>query len=130
MPYTIRYLGDVNVFEMRTHGKMTVEEIAAYIPECMSRPEFNETTQILGIAAVDADFSDFTFEGYKEVLIPAMKEARSGAQSGLKEAILVEKDLDLGIIKLFEMLATSGPGLNSRVFRNRAEAIEWLTSDD
>jgi hypothetical protein len=115
---------------MRTHGKMTVDEIAAYIPECMSRPEFNESTQILGIAAADADFSDFTFEGYKEVLIPAMKEARSGAFSGLKEAILVEKDLDLGIIKLFEMLATSGPGLNSRVFRNRAEAIAWLTSDD
>lgn len=130
MPYTIKYLDDVNVFEMRTHGRMTVAEIAAYIPECMARPEFNEATQILGIASADANFSDFTFEGYKDVLIPAMKEARSGAFSGLKEAILVEKDLDLGIIKLFEMLATSGPGLNSRVFRNRAEAIAWLTSDD
>ncbi|GJL98179.1 MAG: hypothetical protein DHS20C06_19960 [Hyphobacterium sp.] len=130
MPYTIRYLDDVNVFEMRTHGRMTVEEIAAYIPECMSKPEFNANTQILGIASVDADFSEFTFEGYQDVLIPAMQAARSGAQADLKEAILVEKDLDLAIIKVFELLATKGPGLKSRVFRKRDEAIAWLTSDD
>ncbi|PIW27703.1 MAG: hypothetical protein COW29_10740, partial [Rhodobacterales bacterium CG15_BIG_FIL_POST_REV_8_21_14_020_59_13] len=70
MPYTIRYLDDINVFEMRTHGRMTVEEIAAYIPECMARPEWNVETQILGIASTDADFSNITIKGYKEVLIP------------------------------------------------------------
>lgn len=130
MPYTIRYLSEHNVFEMRTHGKMTVEEIAAYIPDCMARPEWTQSSQILGIAGADADFSAFTLEGYKTVLIPAMKAARSGPYRDLKEAILVEKDLDLGIIKLFEMMATDQPSLNSRVFRNRQEALDWLTADD
>jgi hypothetical protein len=130
MPYTIRYLPEHNVFEMRTHGPMTVEEVAAYIPDCMSRPEWNEDSQILGIAGADADFSGFMLEGYKTVLIPAMKAARSGRYADLKEAILVEKDLDVGIIKLFEMLATDAPSLNTRVFRSRKDAIAWLTSSD
>lgn len=130
MPYTIRYLDDINVFEMRTHGRVTVEEIAAYIPECMARPEWKADTQILGIASTDADFSSFTIKGYKEVLIPAMQKARSGETAGLKEAIIVEKDHDLAIIKLFELMAISGPDLKSRVFRNRDEAIAWLTSGD
>lgn len=130
MPYTIRYLPEHNVFEMRTHGKMTVEEIAAYIPDCMARPEWNESTQILGIAGVDADFSEFTIKGYQEVLIPAMQQARSGKFKGLKEAILVEKELDMSIIKLFELMAISGPDLKSRVFRDREEALAWLTSGD
>jgi hypothetical protein len=130
MPCTIRHLPDHNVFEMRTHGKMTVEEIAAYIPDCMARPEWKDDSQILGIASADADFSDFTFQGYSDVLIPAMTEARSGKYKGLKEAILVEKDLDLAIIKLFEMMATDLPGLKSRVFRDRDDALAWLTSGD
>ncbi|MEE2524767.1 hypothetical protein V0U79_00180 [Hyphobacterium sp. HN65] len=130
MPYTIRYLPEHNVFEMRTHGEMKIEEIAAYSPDCMSRPEWNEDCQILGIAGVEADFSGFTLEGYRTVLIPAMKAARSGKYADLKEAILVEKDLDVGIIKLFEMLATDVPSLNTRVFRSRNEALDWLTSDD
>lgn len=130
MPCTIRYLPEHNIFEMRTHGKMTVEEIAEYIPDCMARPEWNDDSQILGIASADADFSDFTIKGYQEVLIPAMKKARSGPAAGLKEAILVEKELDLAIIKLFELMAISGPDLKSRVFRDRDDAIAWLTSGD
>lgn len=130
MPCTIRYLPEHNVFEMRTHGKMTVDEIAAYIPDCMARPEWNEDSQILGIASADADFSDFTIQGYSDVLIPAMVQARAGKYKGLKEAILVEKDLDLAITKLFEMMATSGPDLKCCVFRDRDEAIAWLTSGD
>lgn len=56
------------------------------------------------------------------------RERYAGGEAGFRTAIIAPRDQSYGIARMYEVFAEDGPE-NVRVFREPAEALEWLGLD-
>ena len=108
-------------------GIISTGKIMEHLRLFYKSPEYNPAMNSLW----DLREADFTEVEPHEVRgLMEMVKGHWGKNDTAKSALLVTKDLDFGLARMYEMLMDGGTAGSVMVFRDYNEAVEWLEDSD
>jgi hypothetical protein len=119
MAVTYRILESVDLVHTTWAGRVTFEESLAYNEALLADPSFDPSMRQLSDARTAE--SEVSGDGIRALA------RRSAFGPGSRRAILVQDDALFGVSRMYEA-QTKGAG-EVQVFRDEAEALEWLGLD-
>ena len=104
------------------HGTCSLQNLAEVFDQMESyalKPGLNILVDITDADLLDTNYDyvaslEKRFEGFLERFMP------------IRQAIVAESDLEVGIAHMYEMLSEKD-GFDVQVFRNRDDALTWLS---
>lgn len=114
---------------LRTHvvtGELTTRELIETIEQAFSRADFQPGSDAMWDFQ-GATGSDLTVREIRSIA-DAVKRHRSG-DTGTRVAIVVARDLDFGLARMYEQMLVASTEVRVMVFRDRDEAEVWLKGD-
>jgi hypothetical protein len=106
-------------------GEISVEDCLAMMDRVRSDQRYDPSFNCLvDNRALARPFS----RAELEQVIPAVLQAFGGTAERPRIAILVGRDLDYGVSRMFQMLIGAFLDLNLRIFREPGEAAAWLAA--
>jgi hypothetical protein len=112
----------------RTHvlsGVVTQEEIEEGLAKAYARPDFRPEADIL-CDIRDADLRGMSRDVIRDIV--GFVSARRSDYPQSRTAVVVGRDLDFGLARMYEQLIESVYPANVTVFRDLDEAQGWLDS--
>ena len=113
---------------LRTHvliGRVSQEELEDALGEVYGRPDFLPDADTL-CDLREADLGQFSRTVVKGVVDYVAKYR--GAQPGARTAVVVGRDLDFGLARMYEQMLVASTDVRVMVFRDIEEARTWLRS--
>ncbi len=102
-------------------GAVTTDEILAHITEILQHPDYQPGMKSLtDIRAIQQYASPEDVRQIANFILGRSKEVQGG-----RAAVVVAQDVSFGMARMLELLTESSP-LSIGVFRELAEAYEWL----
>lgn len=113
---------------LRTHvliGEVSLEELEDALGEVYGRPDFLPDADTL-CDLREADLGQFSRTVVKGVVDYVAKHR--GAKPGARTAVVVGRDLDFGLARMYEQMLVASTDVEVVVFRDIEEARTWLRS--
>ena len=126
MPVERRYDSERNLFEVRYHGVVTIEEIEDNHRGMVRSGHWNPDIKRLTIVEPDADISSLDLDALQNRLIPLLQEVDAEKGRGTKTAWVMMSDLSATMGKLWELVPNASDYETFKTFATRAEALAWL----
>lgn len=104
-------------------GIISTGEIMKHLRNFYSSPDYSPAMNSLWDLR-DADFSEVKPHEIRTLM--EMVKGHWGQNGSARSALLVTKDLDFGLARMYEMLMDGGTAGSVMVFRDHDEAVEWL----
>ncbi len=125
-PMTITTRFD-DITDLRVHvvrGELTHEELCETLEALYATREFQPQQSALW----DLREADLTGSSAAEVRqIAELVQQHWGTTGVPRAALVVSRDVDFGIARMFELYVTTGAQREVRVFREFDEAVAWVT---
>ena len=111
---------------IRVRGKLAMQEVQRSQAEVSAaHPRLHRLWDLR-----EADIGDWTAAAIRSA-IEAMAARTFGEQGvGIRVAGLMTRDLDFGVGRMFESMATDALPMRGAVFRDEARAMEWLLTGE
>jgi len=106
-------------------GKLSKNKLLESLGKLYTAPDFQPDMDVLWDLR-EADLSVFSTVDIE--LVRDFVGARWGTGGSSRAALVVSRDVDFGLSRMFEMLLESHTTSKVQVFRDMDEALEWLGS--
>jgi hypothetical protein len=106
-------------------GALTLNELMAKLEEVYSEPDFTPEMNVIWDLR-EADLALFTTADIRKVRNYVSKHWGTG--KGNRAALVVLRDLDFGLSRMYEFFLESRTSSEVQVFRDYDKALEWITS--
>jgi hypothetical protein len=127
MPITFNHLSGKNQFESRWIGTITDEQLLTNY-----RHWFDSDEYVAGLHELadltESDLRSVTSEGLRALMHLVADTYKARGVTGVKCAALVSYDLQYGLLRMYELLASDSPE-KTQVFRDREAALQWLDAE-
>jgi hypothetical protein len=114
---------DTRLIIVTSSGPADVNEIIDMLARARSDPDFDITFDVLWDASERT--APFTSEDMRTIADYVRKHLLQGDKPS-KRAFVVSKDVDFGMVRLYENYRTFKSTVDIEVFKNRGEALKWL----
>lgn len=114
-------------FNLRIHqvtGSTTLDDIVSTLKEIYSEPDFNSEMNVLWDLR-GADLASFFTSNIQK--LRDFVSAHWGTEGKSLAALIVSRDLEFGLSRMYEFFVESKTSNKVRVFRDYDEAFEWVT---
>ena len=116
-----------NLRKHKVDGLINVNALKEMLASFYKSPEYDPDMNVLWDLR-DADFSSVTSEDVAS--LAGMIAQHWGQGEKAKAALIVSKDLDFGLSRMYELLLTGSSPNKVMVMRNYGEAEKWLEAED
>jgi hypothetical protein len=123
MPYSMRIDTERGVVVRKVTGPLSVDEIFAARQDVLKHPEFRPGMNALWDLS-EASLMNLDMDEVRAVVGRAQQEGDAYG-TDYRAAVVVPKDIDYGITRQFEAVATNVPFV-VMAFRSVEEALQWL----
>jgi hypothetical protein len=106
-------------------GRLQLEELRNALKAVYEGEDFDPGKDVLWDLQ-DADLTAFSSADIKH--ISGLVKQHWGKSSSSRAALVVSRDVDFGLARMYEQLLDTGSTGVVRVFRDYEKAIDWLTS--
>ena len=113
---------------LRTHtivGQFTIDELTEALKEVYKNPQYDSEMNVLWDIR-DADASSFTMQDITK--LSNIVSRQWGTKGESRAAIVVSRDLEYGLSRMYDMLSANQIKSQIKAFRDINEAFEWLSS--
>jgi hypothetical protein len=124
MPVTYRLDGNTAWFEF--HGETTRGEVDRVILNALADPAWKEPIRCIADVRRSTSLLQRTPESVRAI---AEAAARHGDRVGGRIAVIADRAVAVGLVKIAATFA-SPKGLAVAVFRNDADALRWIETQD
>ena len=113
-----------NLRKHKVTGDLTVESLLAELGKIYSEPEFQADTDVLW------DLRDAKFTSVSPADVQRVSDFVAGhwGVGKSKAALIVSRDFEFGMTRMYEILLESRTSAQVRVFRDLDEALKWIGS--
>ncbi len=106
-------------------GRLQLEELRTALTDVYEAEDFDPDKDVVWDLR-DADLTAFSTDDIKSV--SGLVKQNWGTSSSSRAALVVSRDVDFGLARMYEQLLDNGSTGEVTVFRDYDEAIAWLTS--
>jgi hypothetical protein len=124
MAITTRIDKESNLRLHTVKGTLTLKELLEKLKEVYSEPDYRPEMDVIWDLR-EADLSPFSTSDIRKV--GDYVSGHWGAESGSKAALVVSRDLDFGLSRMYEFFLESRTSSEVQVFRDYDEAMDWIT---
>jgi hypothetical protein len=113
--------------DIRIHtasGELTFDELRATLQALYSSPDFRPEQHVLWDLR-EAVLTRFSLAEVRD--IADLVAEHRGTADPARAALVVSRDVDYGMARMFEQVLAGGSETNVRVFRDLQEAMAWIT---
>lgn len=114
-------------FNLRIHQvtvSTTLDDIVSTLKGLYSEPDFNSEMNVLWDLR-GADLASFLTSNIQK--LRDFVSAHWGTEGKSRAALIVSRDLEFGLSRMYEFFIESKTSNKVRVFRDYDEALEWVT---
>ena len=112
------------VFELKTSGDARVDQFEKLLDSMLSHEQWNPGISILHDHS-DLNAGPLTVNEIKDIANMCVK--RSDRIGEARCAVVVSRDLEFGLARMWATYVEGRWQASARIFRSRNEAIDWLT---
>jgi hypothetical protein len=105
-------------------GRLQFEELREALTAVYDADDFDPDKDVMWDLR-DADLTAFSTDDIKSV--SGLVKQNWGTSSSSRAALVVSRDVDFGLARMYEQLLDNGSTGDVTVFRDYDEAIAWLT---
>ena len=104
-------------------GRLKLEELVGALEEVYGADDFDPDQDVVWDVR-DADLTAFSSGDIRRVT--DLVRENWGTSSSSRAALVVSRDVDFGLARMYEQLLDTGSSGEVRVFRDYEEAVAWL----
>ena len=104
-------------------GPIDIEELKIFLKRLYAHPDFDPIMNAIWDLE-EADFSEVSSSDVRSVIDVVRKYW--GTEGKSKAALVVSKDVDYGLTRMYEILMSGVSASQVMVFKNMKEAHDWL----
>ncbi len=127
MPIDLYYDSKINSMFMKATGRIVYDDLPVLAEQLVNHVNFRKNiNQLFDVTEGELDLSNEElkqvsndFQNISELL---------GMERRL--AIVVSRDLDFGMMRMYEVFFDAGPGVEILVLRSLEKAFKWLKRDE
>jgi hypothetical protein len=109
--------------ENKVKGQIDIEKLIEFLKELYEKPEFDTNMNVIWDLG-EADFSAVASSDVRTVMELVGK--KWGVEGKSKAALVVSKEVDFGLTRMYEILMSGATSSKVMVFKNMEKAREWL----
>ena len=126
MPYDRLFNAEKKRFEVRFHGRVTVDEIIRNYMEMIRSRDWSPEVLRLIVVENGSDLSELTIDTFQNEFLQVLDETAEIAGPPNKNAWVFESELTSPIAKVWELMPAAQERDLFRVFSSAQDAIAWL----
>jgi hypothetical protein len=114
---------------LRNHkvtGKINLTDLVTALKELYESPQFDSDMDVLWDLR-NADLTSFTFQEIEQLKDYVTRHW--GTKGKSRAAMLVSRDLDYGLSRMYEMLSSGKSDSQIQAFHDLGDAMQWLDNN-